>query len=169
MTRQQRASVPAGYVATRVSPVPTTTHQFTFIVARLVRCAFDCSFVTSQPTIVSAHCAHQLRFACFVADDKGNALRPADTPHRDQRRLWGRAEGFCGGDDSGVGCVPDWLAWHDHTRVVADADARRLWLRDVVVSGFALLDNVPVREGAILDVARLFGYVRETNYGTLFE
>jgi hypothetical protein len=126
--------------------------------------------------------------SCALPDDKRTASLSQDTPKRDQRRLWGRAQGFRGGggsksssssssssgddrvgNDGDVSCVPDWLTWHDHARVVANADARRLWLRDVVVSGFAMLDNVPVCDGAILDVARLFGYVRETNYGTLFE
>ena len=35
--------------------------------------------------------------------------------------------------------------------------------------GFAILDHVPCKEGQILEVIKSFGYVRETNYGKLFE
>jgi gamma-butyrobetaine dioxygenase len=42
-------------------------------------------------------------------------------------------------------------------------------LRAVRDFGFVLLDAVPREPGAVLDVIREFGYVRETNYGPLFE
>ena len=42
-------------------------------------------------------------------------------------------------------------------------------LRQVLRLGFAVLTATPVREGAVLDVAATFGYVRETNYGRLFD
>jgi gamma-butyrobetaine dioxygenase len=35
--------------------------------------------------------------------------------------------------------------------------------------GFALLHDVPVVSEAVLDVVKLFGYVRETNYGRYFD
>lgn len=35
--------------------------------------------------------------------------------------------------------------------------------------GFVLLDSVPCEPGRILDVIRRFGFVRETNYGPLFD
>ncbi len=35
--------------------------------------------------------------------------------------------------------------------------------------GFVLLDEVPCRAGQVLDIIARFGYVRETNYGALFE
>ena len=46
-------------------------------------------------------------------------------------------------------------------------------LRDALAAvrdfGFVLLDDVPRRPGQVLDVIARFGYVRETNYGALFE
>ena len=39
-------------------------------------------------------------------------------------------------------------------------------IRDV---GFAILENVPTKEGQVLKVISELGYTRETNYGTLFE
>lgn len=42
-------------------------------------------------------------------------------------------------------------------------------LRSVVRLGFAVLRGTPAREGTVLEVAASFGYVRETNYGRLFD
>lgn len=42
-------------------------------------------------------------------------------------------------------------------------------LESVLGLGFALLRDVPSREGQVLEVAETFGYVRETNYGRLFD
>ncbi|WP_328675697.1 2-trimethylaminoethylphosphonate dioxygenase [Streptomyces sp. NBC_00343] len=42
-------------------------------------------------------------------------------------------------------------------------------LESVLGLGFALLRDVPCREGRVLEVAETFGYVRETNYGRLFD
>ena len=68
--------------------------------------------------------------------------------------------------DAGLGdAVPegDWAA------VSADPDALRAWLAAVRRHGFAKLTGGPVESGALLKVAGLFGYVRETNYGRWFE
>mgnify|MGYP001819348282 CR=1 FL=1 len=43
------------------------------------------------------------------------------------------------------------------------------WIDDVVKYGFGKIEGGPVQEGALFDVVNLFGYVRETNYGQLFE
>ena len=43
------------------------------------------------------------------------------------------------------------------------------WLRGVRRYGFGKLTGGPVENGALLRVASLFGYVRETNYGKHFE
>jgi len=42
-------------------------------------------------------------------------------------------------------------------------------LESVLGLGFALLREVPCREGQVLEVAETFGYIRETNYGRLFD
>jgi gamma-butyrobetaine dioxygenase len=42
-------------------------------------------------------------------------------------------------------------------------------LQDYLANGYVILTNVPTTEGAVLQVARRFGYVRETNFGTLFD
>lgn len=53
--------------------------------------------------------------------------------------------------------------------VAADERALAGWLADVRDYGFALLTDVPTEPGMVLQVIALFGYVRETNYGKLFD
>ncbi|HSF96073.1 MAG TPA: TauD/TfdA family dioxygenase, partial [Thermohalobaculum sp.] len=53
--------------------------------------------------------------------------------------------------------------------VKASPAQRRAWLSSVRRYGFAKLTGGPVESGALLQVAALFGYVRETNYGKWFE
>ncbi|MBV9278751.1 MAG: TauD/TfdA family dioxygenase [Chloroflexi bacterium] len=45
----------------------------------------------------------------------------------------------------------------------------RRWLSAIDDYGFALLHGVPMEPGSIFGVVDLFGYVRETNYGRLFD
>ena len=56
-----------------------------------------------------------------------------------------------------------------HETVQHDAMALKDWLAGVRRHGFAKLTGGPVASGALVDVAALFGYVRETNYGKWFE
>jgi len=57
----------------------------------------------------------------------------------------------------------------DLLTIRADDNARREWLAHVARYGFAKLTGGTVDSGALLNVAALFGYVRETNYGPWFE
>ena len=57
----------------------------------------------------------------------------------------------------------------DFGQLSADRGALGMWLAAVRRYGFAKITGGPVRSGALLDVAALFGYVRETNYGKWFE
>jgi len=58
---------------------------------------------------------------------------------------------------------------HSYADVCNDSNTLRKWLRDVATLGFGLLQNVPLVEKKIFDVVDLFGFVRDTNYGKLFE
>ena len=60
---------------------------------------------------------------------------------------------------------PTW----QHGDVVASDASRHGWLADIAAYGVALLRGVPCTEGAVADVAELFGHVRETNYGRIFD
>ena len=53
--------------------------------------------------------------------------------------------------------------------VAKDGGALRKWLATVQRYGCGKLTGGPVASGAVLEVAALFGYVRETNYGKWFE
>lgn len=51
----------------------------------------------------------------------------------------------------------------------SDKVALRDWLAHVRRSGFALLRDAPRTSGGVIEVAELFGFVRETNYGRWFD
>jgi alpha-ketoglutarate-dependent taurine dioxygenase len=53
--------------------------------------------------------------------------------------------------------------------IAAQESALRDWLSAVDQYGFALLHDVPTSPGMVAEVVRLFGYVRETNYGRVFD
>ena len=57
----------------------------------------------------------------------------------------------------------------DFNLLRSDDDILRPWLQGLNRYGVAKVVNGPVESGALLDVAALFGYVRETNYGKWFE
>ena len=80
-----------------------------------------------------------------------------DDRAEDAKQLWQAADLA---DD-----VPS-AAWEEFANDPAEL-ARGL--EALLVKGFVLLHDVPRRERAVLEVAAAFGYVRETNYGTLFD
>lgn len=53
--------------------------------------------------------------------------------------------------------------------ILASPSARLRWLQALRRYGFARLVETPTTDGAPLKVAKLFGYVRETNYGRTFD
>jgi gamma-butyrobetaine dioxygenase len=57
----------------------------------------------------------------------------------------------------------------DFNAVHRDNVARAQWLGGLVRYGFGKLTGGPATSGALMQVADLFGYVRETNYGKWFE
>jgi len=57
----------------------------------------------------------------------------------------------------------------DFSEVSRDRQALATWLASVRRYGFGKLNGGPVKPEALLQVAALFGYVRETNYGKYFE
>lgn len=56
-----------------------------------------------------------------------------------------------------------------YDEVAAGGAALRDWLAAVDELGFALLTGGPTDPGTVTRVAQLFGFVRETNYGRLFD
>ncbi len=83
---------------------------------------------------------------------------PAPGPRtEDGKRLWRAADL--------AGRLPG-AAWAEY---LADDAVRAACLEAVAVTGFALLRGVDPEPGAVLRVAQTLGYVRETNYGRLFD
>jgi gamma-butyrobetaine dioxygenase len=87
----------------------------------------------------------------------GYAAAEVDRRSEDAKRMWS-ARDFPGG--------PPVTPWH----VYASIDAVRLrCLRDLLSFGYLVLTGVPAEPGAVTEVVASFGYIRETNYGRLFD
>jgi len=82
---------------------------------------------------------------------------PDDDRAEDAKLLWAAA-------DLGGELPRGW--W---PRYLADPVHRSGCLSAVLTQGLAVLHEVPCEPGAVLAVARSLGYVRETNYGRLFD
>jgi gamma-butyrobetaine dioxygenase len=87
----------------------------------------------------------------------GYATAEVDRRSEDAKRLWS-ARDFPAGAP-----VTSWQAY-----AVSDA-VRIRCLRELLSTGFMLLRGVPAVLGAVAEVAATFGYIRETNYGRLFD
>jgi gamma-butyrobetaine dioxygenase len=80
----------------------------------------------------------------------------ADPRTEDGKRLWRAAD---------LAELPG-ATWDDY---LADDAVRAACLDAVATLGFTRLRGVPAEPGAVLRVAETFGFVRETNYGRLFD
>jgi alpha-ketoglutarate-dependent taurine dioxygenase len=58
---------------------------------------------------------------------------------------------------------------HDYAQVLVDPAALLCCLKDVQKYGFAHIAGLPTTSGALLRLVHLFGYVRETNYGSFYD
>jgi gamma-butyrobetaine dioxygenase len=92
-----------------------------------------------------------------AAREAGSTGGQDDDRTEDAKRLWAAA-------DLGGGLPQGW--W---PRYLADPAHRRSCLSAVLTHGLVVLHHVPCEPGAVLAVAKSLGYVRETNYGRLFE
>ena len=90
------------------------------------------------------------------------ANRPGGPGHRDRRTEAGK-ELWTARDLAGRLPEADWEAY------LGEPAVRARLLESVLRVGFLVLRGVPEREGQVLAVAETFGYVRETNYGKLFD
>lgn len=57
----------------------------------------------------------------------------------------------------------------DYAEWMENPASREDWLYYVGRDGLAFLSDVPVEDGVVLRIANLIGFVRETNYGCLFD
>jgi gamma-butyrobetaine dioxygenase len=103
--------------------------------------------------VVFAPGGHRSRFEVAALFETAGA-GPHDQRNEDAKRLWPRAS-----DLGPVTRIP-------YADYLVD---KRPALESVVRDGFVLLRDVPTHEGAVIEVAETFGFVRETNYGRLFD
>jgi alpha-ketoglutarate-dependent taurine dioxygenase/DUF971 family protein len=61
--------------------------------------------------------------------------------------------------------IPEW----DYTQVVTDVSIRLQMFQRIADYGFAIINDVPVEEGQIEDLAAVFGFIRQTHYGRIFD
>ena len=109
----------------------------------------DLTVTSTDGTTVKFSDGHISRFdPAFLA-----AGTAPDERCEDGKQLWARTEPPVG----------DWA------RFRSDPEHRADCLAAIMRKGFTLLSGVPVVPGMVLDVAAGFGYVRETNYGKLFD
>ena len=98
---------------------------------------------------------HQALFTRAWLDRQLTAV--ADDRTEDAKQMWTVADFPAG---------PPSVSWTDY--LTSDA-TRLLSLRQLLSAGFMLVRGVPAEHGAVLTVAATMGYVRETNYGRLFD
>jgi [2-(trimethylamino)ethyl]phosphonate dioxygenase len=77
---------------------------------------------------------------------------------------WISADAVCWDTDLG-----DDLPTVDLQDAMRDIDARCQWLAGIRRYGVGVMTGVPAEEGSVCQAAEVFGYVRETNYGRLFD
>jgi len=87
----------------------------------------------------------------------GYATAEADRRSEEAKRMWSARDFLAG---------PPVTHWQAYT----SAEGVRLrCLRELLSTGFMLLRGVPAVPGALADVVASFGYIRETNYGRVFD
>lgn len=121
-------------------------------------------------TITDATLAADILSVRFAPEDKQVEFPYQWLRHHAYDVNAGRARGWTAPD------IETWDGGFDvasvtgnHQSVQHDPMALKNWLAGVRCHGFAKLTGGPVASGALVDVAALFGYVRETNYGKWFE
>ncbi len=98
---------------------------------------------------------HRAVFSRAWLDDQRRP--PEDDRAEDAKRLWAAGDYAAG------------LPWQSWPRYLDDARVREDCLAALLRDGFFLLRDVPCQPGTVLSVAGTAGYVRETNYGRLFD
>ena len=109
-------------------------------------------------TVVFAPDGHKSHFpADWLAAHRPGRNLPYDDRAEDAKVLWQAAD-FADELPSAT-----WDAFAQDRATLATC------LESLLLNGFFILRDVPVQDRAVLAVAEVFGFVRDTNYGELFE
>ena len=112
-------------------------------------------------TVTFAPDQHRSTFSrSWLAGNAPGGDSDPDERTEDAKELWLAAD-----LDPGPGRFPQ-ASW---PRYLGEPAQRIRALEAVLRVGFVLLRGVPAEPGAVLEVAASFGFVRETNYGRLFD
>ena len=119
---------------------------------------FDQNADDGSVTVVFAPDGHKSRYErAWLQEHRPGRTAPRDDRAEDAKILWQAADL--------ADAVPE-ASWEAFAH---DPAERARCLEALLVKGFVLVHGVPVRDRAVLDVAEVFGFVRVTNYGELFE
>jgi gamma-butyrobetaine dioxygenase len=135
----------------------------------------ECRHANGQRLLDTRTIPDGLTIATARADDGHVAVVFADGHASDFPVEWLRAHCYCGDDEQARRPRRLWEASLSplpalaYDEVAASGDALRQWLAWVDELGFAILTGGPTDAGTVTRVAELFGFVRETNYGRLFD
>jgi gamma-butyrobetaine dioxygenase len=115
-----------------------------------------------QVTVLFQPDGHRAVFdQAWLARHAAGPAAAADPRTEDAKRLWPAT-----GPPDGPPDPPPPQSW---PRYLADPGYRRACLQALLADGLILLRQVPTEPGTVLAVAGSMGYVRETNYGRLFD
>ena len=119
---------------------------------------FDQNADDGSVTVVFAPDGHKSRYErAWLQEHRPGRTAPRDDRAEDAKILWQAADL--------ADAVPE-ASWDAFAH---DPAERARCLEALLVKGFVLVHGVPVRDRAVLEVAEVFGFVRVTNYGELFE
>lgn len=120
--------------------------------------------------IAQASVAGQQVQVTFAADNKVSLFGTDWLARHAYDGTQGRAAGRLPDHaESWTGALSDTVPTGDLSRMQASRAALKDWLTALRRYGFAKVTGVPTVEGSLFGIVDLFGYVRETNYGRLFE
>jgi gamma-butyrobetaine dioxygenase len=118
-------------------------------------CVIEARAVGNSVEVIFGPDGHRAVFSRSWLAEQGSPSE--DDRIEDAKRLWAPRDA--------AAALPG-QAW---ARYLADERDRARCLDALLRDGFFLLRDVPCRAGLVLDVAASMGYVRETNYGRLFD
>lgn len=128
--------------------------------------------------ITSADCAEGMLECCFSDATTSRRWPPGWLWKNRYDKLGAAQSGWL---DETVSCwdgtnadglpngLPDGLHCGDFRLLAEDPASLRDWLAAVRRYGVAKISGGPLHSGALLEIVKLFGFVRETNYGPWFE
>jgi gamma-butyrobetaine dioxygenase len=135
----------------------------------------DCRHQSGQRLLDTRTIPDDLHLGAAQAGDAHIHVAFDDGHAADYDAGWLRAHCYCGAESLTTArrlwdaSIAKELPSLPYDEVAAGGDGLRRWLAFVDELGFAVLTGGPTEPETVTRVAELFGYVRETNYGRLFD